>query len=142
MKASAFLNTEESNITLSEYEIVAKSARNNQKRATIALGVPKISSELKNESYQIVVEKYSFRQNLQLANQAHLDNTNIDFLIGADTYWEFANAKFISDIKFENNRYTVSLPFKENRPILLDNYQISLNRLKKLKKQLDKHHIC
>ena len=49
---------------------------------------------------------------------------------------------FISDIKFENNRYTVSLPFKENRPILLDNYQISLNRLKKLKKQLDKHHIC
>ena len=47
MKASAFLNTEESNITLSEYEIVAKSVRNNQKRATIALGVPKICSDWK-----------------------------------------------------------------------------------------------
>ena len=89
MKASAFLNTEESNITLSEYEIVAKSVRNNQKRATIALGVPKICSELKNWSYRIAVEKYSFLRNLQLANQAHLDNTNIDLLIGADTYWEF-----------------------------------------------------
>ena len=33
--------------------------------------------------------------------------------------------KFISDIKFENNHYIVSLPFKENRPILLDNYQLS-----------------
>ena len=142
MKASAFLNTEESNITLSEYEIVAKSARNNQKRATIALGVPKISSELKNESYQIVVEKYSFRQNLQLANQAHLDNTNIDLLIGADTYWEFANAKFISDIKFENT--AIQFPYRLKK---IDQYywtinQISLNRLKKLKKQLDKHHIC
>ena len=44
----------------------------------------------------------------------------------------------ISFIKFENNRYSVSLPFKENRPILPDNYQLSLNRLKKLKERLDK----
>ena len=26
--------------------------------------------------------------------------------------------RFISDIKFENGRYSVSLPFKKNRPIL------------------------
>ena len=44
----------------------------------------------------------------------------------------------ISFIKFENNRYSVSLPFKENRPILPDNYQLSLNRLKKLKERLKK----
>ena len=44
----------------------------------------------------------------------------------------------ISFIKFENNRYSVSLPFKVNRPILPDNYQLSLNRLKKLKERLDK----
>ena len=67
----------------------------------------------------------------------------------------------ISVIKFENNRYSVSLPFKENRPILPDNYQLSLtlscganqwigfymimasvmkglNRLKKLKQRLKK----
>ena len=44
----------------------------------------------------------------------------------------------ISFIKFENNRYSVSLPFKVNRPILPDNYQLSLNRLKKLKERLKK----
>ena len=44
----------------------------------------------------------------------------------------------ISFIKFENNRYSVSLMFKVNRPILPDNYQLSLNRLKKLKERLDK----
>ena len=46
--------------------------------------------------------------------------------------------RFISDIKFENSRYSVSLPFKENRPILPDNYQLSLNHLKKLKERLHK----
>ena len=141
-----------------------------------------------------------------------MDNTNIDLLIGADTYWEFVTGerqrdkscslvaqksifgylvsdplmnnssmkqvnptdvmkivcnqdnylneeidkfcdldtigikeneisvydRFISDKKFENSRYSVSLPFKESRPILTDNYQLSLNRLKKLKERLDK----
>ena len=37
---------------------------------------------------QIAVEKYSFLKNLQLANQAYLDNTNIDLVRRADTYWE------------------------------------------------------
>ena len=46
--------------------------------------------------------------------------------------------RFISDRKFENSRYLVFLPFKENRPILPDNYELSLNRLKKLKERLDK----
>ena len=45
--------------------------------------------------------------------------------------------KCISNIKFENSRYSVSLSFKQNRPALLDNYQLSLNRLKKFKKWLD-----
>ena len=167
---------------------------------------------MKNWSYRIAVEKYSFLRNLQLANQAHLDNTNIDLLIGAHTYWESVTGetqrdkscslvaqksisgylvigalmndsslkqfnpthvmkivcnqdnslnekidkfwdldtigikenetsvydRFISDIKFENSRCSVSLPFKENRPILPDNYQLSLNSLKKLNEQLDK----
>ena len=38
-------------------------------------------------------QKYSFLQNLQLANQAHLNNTIIDLLIGADTYWEFVTTE-------------------------------------------------
>ena len=29
---------------------------------------------------------------------------------------------FVSDLKFEDSRYSVSLPFKEDRPTLLDNY--------------------
>ena len=201
---------------LSEYEIVVKSISNDQRKVTTALGVPKISSELKNQSFRIAVEKYIFLQNLQLANQAHLDNTNIDLLIGAHTYWESVTGetqrdkscslvaqksifgylvsgplmndsslkqvnptrvmkivcnevnslnekinkfcdldtigikenkasvydRFISDIKFENSRDSVSLPFKENRLILPDNYQLSLNRLKKLKERLDKTPIC
>ena len=46
--------------------------------------------------------------------------------------------RFVSDITFENNRCTVSLSFKENRPILPGNHQLSLNRLKKLKEWLNK----
>ena len=73
-----FLNTEESDMNLSKYEIVVKSICNDQRRVITATGVPKICNELKNQSFLIAVEKYSFIQNLQLANQAHLDNTNID----------------------------------------------------------------
>ena len=212
MEVSAFLNTEESNLKPSKYEIVVKSICNDQRRVITALDIPKIFSQLKNQPFRIAVEKYSFLQNLQLANQAHLDNTNIDLLIGAHTYWESVTGetqrdkscslvaqksifgylvsgplmndsslkqvnptrvmkivcnevnslnekinkfcdldtigikenkasvydRFISDIKFENSRDSVSLPFKENRLILPDNYQLSLNRLKKLKERLDK----
>ena len=46
--------------------------------------------------------------------------------------------KFIDSIKFENDRYSVALPFKENRPMLADNYQLCLNRLQKLKERLSK----
>ena len=65
-------------MNLSKYEIVVKSICNDQRRVITATGVPKIGNELKNQSFLIAVEKYSFMQNLQLANQAHLDNTNID----------------------------------------------------------------
>ena len=64
MEVSAVLNTEEYNMKLSEYEIVVKSIRNHQRRVITALGVPKICSELKNQSYRIAVNKYSFLQNL------------------------------------------------------------------------------
>ena len=46
--------------------------------------------------------------------------------------------KFIDSIKFENERYSVALPFTENRPMLFDNYQLCLNRLQKLKERLNK----
>ena len=41
--------------------------------------------------------------------------------------------KVMAYIKFENNRYVVKLLFKENIPFVLDNYDVSLNRLSKLK---------
>ena len=46
--------------------------------------------------------------------------------------------KFIDNIKFENDRYSVALPFKEHRLVLADNYQLCLNRLQKLKERLSK----
>ena len=81
---------------LSENEIVVNPVCNDQRRIITALAVPKICSELENQSYRIAVEKYSFLQNLQLTNQAHLDNTIIDLLIGADTYWEFVTVFLLS----------------------------------------------
>ena len=44
----------------------------------------------------------------------------------------------MKDIKFENNLYVVKLPFKENILFVSDNYNVSLNRLSKLKKRLSK----
>ena len=44
----------------------------------------------------------------------------------------------MEDIKFENNRYVVKLPFKENIPFVSNNYNVSLNRLSKLKNRLSK----
>ena len=46
--------------------------------------------------------------------------------------------KFIDSIKFENDRYSVALLFKENCPMLAHNYQLSLNRLQKLRERLSK----
>ena len=78
---------------LAEYEIVIKSVCNFQRKVITALDLPKIWCELKDQSYRLAVKKYSFLQNLQLANQANLDNTNINLLIWADTYWEFVTGQ-------------------------------------------------
>ena len=40
--------------------------------------------------------------------------------------------KFIDSIKFENDLFSVVLPFKENRPMLADNYELCLNCLQRL----------
>ena len=55
MEVGAFLNTEESNMKLSKYEIVVKSVCNDQRRVITALVLPKIYSELKNHSNLIAV---------------------------------------------------------------------------------------
>ena len=44
----------------------------------------------------------------------------------------------MEDVKFENSRYVVKLPFKENIPFVSDDYDVSLNRLSKLKNRLSK----
>ena len=78
-----------------------------------------------------------------ICNQDNSLNEKIDRFWDLDTIGIKKNEisvynRFISDIKFENSRYSVSLPYKENRSILPDNYQLSLNRLKNLKERLDK----
>ena len=60
----------------------------------------------------------------------------LDRVRDSDTIVIKANETSI--IKFENNCFTVSLSFKENQPISPDNYQLTLNCLKKLKEWLDK----
>ena len=50
-----------------------------------------------------------------------------------------AYEKFQSDINFVDNRYEVKLPFKENHPLIGDNYTNSLLRLKSLKTKLNKN---
>ena len=82
-----------------------------------------------------------------VCNQDNSLNEKIDRFWDLDTTGIKENEtsvyeRFISDIKFENSRYSVSLPFKKNRPILPDNCQLSLNRLKKLQSSLIKHRIC
>ena len=41
--------------------------------------------------------------------------------------------KFLDEVKFKDGRYEVSLPFKENRPYIEDNFGLSLRRLSQLK---------
>ena len=45
----------------------------------------------------------------------------------------------MEDIKFENNRYVVKLPFKENILFVSDNYNVTFNHLSKLKNRLSKN---
>ena len=43
------------------------------------------------------------------------------------------------NIKLENGRYQVHLPFKEEHPIITDNYRHCRNRLHSLRKKLEKN---
>ena len=44
--------------------------------------------------------------------------------------------KVMEDVKFENNRYVIKLPFTENIPFVSSNYEVSLKLLSKLKNRL------
>ena len=46
--------------------------------------------------------------------------------------------KFIDNIRLENDRYSVAFSFKENRPMVADNYLFCRNLLQKLKERLNK----
>ena len=45
--------------------------------------------------------------------------------------------RFVEDIEFDGTRYVVKLPFKDDAPLLPDNYQNSLNGLKGVIKRLN-----
>ena len=47
MGVSTFLSTKESKMKLSEYEIVVKSLRKDQRKVITALGLPKIGTDIK-----------------------------------------------------------------------------------------------
>ena len=60
MGFSAFLNTKESQMKLNEYEIVVKSLCTDERKVITAVGVPKICTDIKKQSYRFPVEKYGF----------------------------------------------------------------------------------
>ena len=81
-------------------------------------------------------------------NVLHIKTTNLEE-VKIDNFWKLdllgiqekelsVCEKVMEDIKFENNRYVVKLPFKENIPFVFDNHNVSLNRLCKLKNRLSK----
>ena len=44
--------------------------------------------------------------------------------------------KFLDDISFHDNQYEVRLPFKEDNPVIEDNYELCKKRLSQLKRQI------
>ena len=51
---------------------------------------------------------------------------------------ETVTEAFEKNITFENGRYSVTLPFKENSPVLPDNYENTLHRFDSTVKHLKK----
>ena len=60
-------------------------------------------------------------------------------MLGIQENERSACEKVLSGIQFVNDRYEVKLPFKENVSLVSDNYQMSQNRLNKLKKKLSQN---
>ena len=60
---------------------------------------------------------------------------NLD-LLGIQENERSACEKVLSGIEFVNDRYEVKLPFKKNVSLVSDNYEMSQNRLNKLKTKL------
>ena len=72
-------------------------------------------------------------------NQDHPLNEKIDRFCDLETIGIKENEtsvydRFNSDIKLKNSRYSVSLPFKENRPGLPDNYNSVIKSFEKVKR--------
>ena len=72
-------------------------------------------------------------------NQDHPLNEKIDRICDLGTIGIKENEtsvydRFNSVIKFKNSRYSVSLPFKETRPILPDNYNSITKLFEKVKR--------
>ena len=82
----------------------------------------------------------SFNENQTEAN--HLDSQIERFwdldTIGIKDKEISVYDKLLDGVKFVNGRYEVRLPFKEDHPIIEDNYALTVARLKVLKGKLDK----
>ena len=54
---------------------------------------------------------------------------------------KYVYERFLDEVKYieDEKRYQIKLPFKEDHPIIEDQFQLSVNRLLQLKKKLDKN---
>ena len=80
---------------------------------------------------------------MQIANCIIDENKTENFwnldLLGIQENEYSACEKVLSGTKFVSDWYKVKLPFKENVSLISDNYQMTQNRLNKLKKKLSQN---
>ena len=123
-----------------------------------ALGFPVICSPLPNK---VDVIQYPHLDNLEFANDFNSNSNDfIDISISSDYYWSVVNTVknfwetesigikeplneewnentgILKHLKYDGKRYVIGLPWKEERELILSEYQLSRNRLNSLHHKL------
>ena len=83
--------------------------------------------------------KVSFNENIDETRSLHAEVEKLWDLetLGIKDNEKSVYDKFMEDVKFVDGRYEVQFPFKEERPLIADNYTLALKRLMTLKNKLD-----
>ena len=103
-----------------------------------------LSGPLKHETRENkAAVMMSMHSMVSLQNDTETLNSKVEKFWDMDTLGIKEDEKSVYDkcmeaVKFVDGRYEVHYPFKENHPLIEDNYTLSLARLKALKLKLDR----
>ena len=86
------------------------------------------SKELTIDPYKETIEAFWINEAVKDETCLEKDDNNYLF-----------NREFEENLLFEDNRYSVKLPFKQHADTLPDNYSLALNRLHSLTKRMNEH---